>query len=106
MRFSFGDATDQATVHDAQQDGHFAPSAKAIGRLRIELIARTSMRAAGIDGASMAAQTMTIARSHRSSLLQPGRYLRARDRWYRIDQVIEERDGLMRYMTCVLTEVQ
>lgn len=95
-----------AAVLEPVEDGHWTAGAQ-IGTLRVELVERTTFAAAVAGGsAELASARLSLARCHRSSLAQAGRFLRARGRTFRIENVVEERDGLLRYQTLTLKEVQ
>lgn len=106
MRFSPNQTTEFAEVLDAQEDAHWS-AGQVIGSVRVELIDRNVVAQAFVSGAGeLASVRLLFARCHRSSLIRPGRFLSARGRTYRIESVAEERDGLLRYQSMTLKEVQ
>lgn len=95
-----------AQVYAPTEDGHWLPGA-ALGTLRVELVERTALAGASAGaGAELSAARLTVARCHRSSLPQAGRFLFVRGRYYRIEMVVEERDGYLRYQSMTLKETQ
>lgn len=106
MKFSPNLALETASVLDPVEDGHWLPGA-SVGSVRVELVERTTFQpASALGGAELASVRLSVARAHRSSLLRAGRFLQVRGRTYRIESVIEERDGAQRYHSMTLKEVQ